>query len=775
MQKGFKAILLAVILFGGCTMTREYNMTLQEAFTRGLRANLENARNAEALIECRNWRVTRHGLAEPILLREFWPRVEFNGNFDTAAGWSGGAGWVWGGGAWTHAGGVADWVLCDAPYYVCGDDSGLDWAYITITTTGIAGGSITPYIGAQAGDVITTNGTFYQLIQVPSGQNQIGIWGEGAAGASSIEVRFCSLSSNLVLNGDFAVATGWTAGSGWTIAGGVATHTVGTATLYQEFPDIKLRQDSLLYAYAIPYQVIYTVSGRTVGDITVGLGSGSGTARSSNATFTEIIFCTGAAPTLSFTPSNDFDGSIDNVSVKLVQHHDWPFPILCEGDKGILAFFNGAVYDVNATPLVPTLVIHSLYAARNPAAAATIHEQHYGIWQYADFMGNWFATNGYSFVYKIPSTDGGSGKTVVDETISVSSLCRAHDRLFLGGFTDNAATIFSSSRWAALWEQWLSYTDDEIFTYEGQEIGTNWVMWSRVLGGEYYTPFGEEMAVFQIPDAATFDDLKTDIDTDLETREIGFAEMPWQGNIYAMKPLGRAVIVYGDEGIAAMVLTEQGYRVQQLARFGIASRGAVTGDEGGHVLVDKRGNIFVLTPELQLQRLDYLEFGSQILDTNLLCSNNPLRQEVYLCKDGQGYLLSKEGGLSQPTVLPTSIVVQDNDFLAPLDCYDDECGAIAETDTFDMGIRDYKTIQSVEVAATDVSSMFVVVEARVSGSSAWTTFAAKQCNNEGVAVVIASGVEFRIKVYGQVGADPKMDYVNVHWKLTGKRYIRGIY
>lgn len=114
-------------------------------------------------------------------------------------------------------------------------------------------------------------------------------------------------SSNLAINGQFSLGAGggdgWTAGAGWIIGAGKATATMSSAALTNAMTVVAGRM----------YEVTYTVANRTVGAVTVSIGGASGTARSTNATFTETIVATGTGA-LTFTGSG-FSGEVDNVKV----------------------------------------------------------------------------------------------------------------------------------------------------------------------------------------------------------------------------------------------------------------------------------------------------------------------------------------------------------------------------------------------------------------------------------------------------------------------------
>ena len=111
-------------------------------------------------------------------------------------------------------------------------------------------------------------------------------------------------SANLVTNGDFSSATGWTAGAGWAIGSGVATATASSADLSTDIGAVATRW----------YVVTFTVT-RTAGSLTV-IASGTATTTptiSASGTYTLYILASGAGSTLIFRGSG-FSGTIDNVS-----------------------------------------------------------------------------------------------------------------------------------------------------------------------------------------------------------------------------------------------------------------------------------------------------------------------------------------------------------------------------------------------------------------------------------------------------------------------------
>ena len=127
----------------------------------------------------------------------------------------------------------------------------------------------------------------------------------------SHEISDLGTGSELVTNGDFASDTDWTKGTGWTISGGTATHATGASS--------SLIQDGMGLLAGVTYKYVFTVSGRTVGGVTVFLGSDNLGSVATNETFTLYPTLTDVAnDRVRFVAESAFDGSIDNVSVKPV-------------------------------------------------------------------------------------------------------------------------------------------------------------------------------------------------------------------------------------------------------------------------------------------------------------------------------------------------------------------------------------------------------------------------------------------------------------------------
>jgi len=118
-----------------------------------------------------------------------------------------------------------------------------------------------------------------------------------------------ALGADLVTNGGFDADTNWGKGPGWSIAAGVANSDASQSA------DSDLTQ-ALSLVNGQTYQVTFTISNFVAGNVTPVAGDTEGTDRSADGTFTENIVA-GAGGDIDIRADLDFDGDIDDVSVKL--------------------------------------------------------------------------------------------------------------------------------------------------------------------------------------------------------------------------------------------------------------------------------------------------------------------------------------------------------------------------------------------------------------------------------------------------------------------------
>lgn len=131
---------------------------------------------------------------------------------------------------------------------------------------------------------------------------------ESGAKATNDAANFVMCGPDVMTNGDFAAATGWTLGANWAIAAGVATHTTGSAAT--------LSQAGIIAQHGADYLLTFTTDTLSVSTLTASIGGTDGTARSTAATFTEAIVAGTSDRALTFTPGSTSNAVIDDVILR---------------------------------------------------------------------------------------------------------------------------------------------------------------------------------------------------------------------------------------------------------------------------------------------------------------------------------------------------------------------------------------------------------------------------------------------------------------------------
>lgn len=121
------------------------------------------------------------------------------------------------------------------------------------------------------------------------------------------------LGPELLLNGGFDTDTVWTKGTGWSITGGIGARAfnVASGSISQPVAFIAGRN----------YLVTWTLQGFVSGIFAPRFSGGTvrtGTVRSANGTYTEILLANTGNVTFEVIAGGGAEGNIDNVSVREV-------------------------------------------------------------------------------------------------------------------------------------------------------------------------------------------------------------------------------------------------------------------------------------------------------------------------------------------------------------------------------------------------------------------------------------------------------------------------
>lgn len=274
---------------------------------------------------------------------------------------------------------------------------------------------------------------------------------------------------------------------------------------------------------------------------------------------------------------------------------------------------------------------------------------------------------------------------------------------------------------------------------------------------------------------------EVDFTPDLKN-EAGYRRDPFGGEVYHVRRLGDNVVVYSSKGITLMnpvTSPAATFGFKEMREVGLKNRGAMNGDFNQHLFVDLEDTIWRLDSN-GLKELGYSEYMKELDAGDVIVNFNQYKGDFYISDGVKSFLLSPNGLTEYPYQVSTV-------------WYDDEdghglCGLPETIDPptheplivshiIDMGYGGQKTIFLIELGASVMSGAKVAIDWRMSPLSDFQRTTFVPVNNEGIASLIVAGTEFRICVRSDsfIRDLSSLDYINVRWKMTDLRGLRGVY
>lgn len=452
----------------------------------------------------------------------------------------------------------------------------------------------------------------------------------------------------------------------------------------------------------------------------------------------------------------------------------FPFPQLFIGEGETILAGETVLesVDMSVTPWVSNPL--TTYDGRNSELVKSIPAG--DIWHFADMKDTWFLFNQNSIVFKTNhrGLKDLQNKILVLEDITINTGLYHRGRMLLGGFNPND---FWNSDWENLFLAWKESLAQQI-PFGFSDIGSNWVIWSSIGGGDFplwlfYPNIAVEGFMEEWGDNYTFDIENSMLLEHLRRGEFGFMPMPWQGTVQRMLPMGNNVIVYGDEGISALVpASAQGtFGLKRINDVGVVSRGAVFGTEdSGHVYLDKSGDLWLVTQDLQAERLGFSEFLFDLVGNKVIVTYDEHRNNFYITDSTNSFVLDQ--GLTKIREHPTSTFYHEGGKIG-LFTTEVYSGGRVVTGAFDMGFRGIKTITAIAIGADSTSRMNVAIDYKYNKGGVFKRSGFFLVNDNGFAEFRVSGVEFRLIIETDSYIGFNLDYAEVRYQAEDKRYIRG--
>ena len=440
---------------------------------------------------------------------------------------------------------------------------------------------------------------------------------------------------------------------------------------------------------------------------------------------------------------------------------NFPFPQLFKGDSIRVSLGEETIKTI--TPLFTM----SAPIDMNLRTGGTAPIVQGGAWQFESFLDQWFASNGASMVYTIPSDNG---DTFVSDSFLAQAVGRHDYRLMLGGLSGE---WLEGSRWQEFFTAWRETHVAQSVVHDAITAGTSWVIFGESGGGATDAPFYVFACACGLYGDDGFDAAKEIIWDSLERGDIGLIPVRKVTNIRALKQLGNRLMVYGDNGISELQQIDGGFQETLVTDFGIGGRGCVGGDDRRHVFFNGQGQLYSwYSNQDRPERLGYAAIFSQYLPARTVITFDPVEGYFWISDGGLTYVLTRTGLGGPMSQHPTSMFRDNSYGLVGMYSTALRDSWLIRTSNFDMGHRDFKHL----VLAQVIGDGYRRATGRVSGvsdvrgsarSTAWAPI-----NKEGVVFPSMSFIEGSVTLQGD-GDDVNITALEIRYQNEGRKYRRG--
>lgn len=256
-----------------------------------------------------------------------------------------------------------------------------------------------------------------------------------------------------------------------------------------------------------------------------------------------------------------------------------------------------------------------------------------------------------------------------------------------------------------------------------------------------------------------------------QSNEAGFMPLELPGWIVGLLQLGRNVVAYGLEGIVLLTpysspVPTWGQRVLS-ATVGTAGAYSFAGSLKRHFFLSSNAELWLVEgePEPVLKNLGFKEHLS-VLGTPVLTYDEE-NERLYLADDLRGFCFDEGlgGGFAGLSGLAAGLAASPSSLVG-------EAFEVL-TQEFDLGHRGLKQLTWVELGLDSSENIEIACDFRYNKAENWRTSSWKPVNFSGAGFLGVSGVEFRLRVR-QTSFEPvRLDYFNVRYRNTDKRFLRG--
>ncbi len=442
----------------------------------------------------------------------------------------------------------------------------------------------------------------------------------------------------------------------------------------------------------------------------------------------------------------------------------WPFPQLLKGEGITLLCFETAIYSVNETTWVGTLL--STFDATIPANVKAIGAGG-GLWQLVSFENQWILTNGASVVFDLPNNT--SAGVLIADADTVQAIVIHGRRLIMAGL---AGSRLAASDFTKLFDEWQKVVGFDAVTFDTQAVNSSWLMWSTPGGGDIQWPFVEMLLMMDFIEPAFYAKVDEILLEQIKQKRLGFFPLPSNGTVQKMMPLGNNLLIYTTDGVYSGTPTQFGYSISEISRIGIVGRGSVTGDIAQHWYINNGNRLRTIGSEGQ-SNLQYSEFLSTLTSSEVLMTFDPEERDVYISDSSKGYIWTGTGLTEITGDFPTSLLREDDGTLQGIKAGTTPGQFSLVTGEIDLNFSGLKQITFIDIDYENISCLQLRILYRFDRTRTYAESPWYQGGELGIFYVGASVIDFKIELKGVLEDGAKLERAIIRFQLPESRSVRG--
>lgn len=262
--------------------------------------------------------------------------------------------------------------------------------------------------------------------------------------------------------------------------------------------------------------------------------------------------------------------------------------------------------------------------------------------------------------------------------------------------------------------------------------------------------------------------------------EVGWSPMPWLGSVSGLLPLGKEIVVYGENGLCKMSMAKEPvttFGIQDFGDIGVLNRNCFAGDTTAHLFVGTDYNLYSVTPEKALSgegklpaKLGYQEWISQL--SNPIVTFDSAKRHWWIGDEKTCFIFTGTG-LGESSETPTHLSRLDGSLLGIT--FPHHSGeALVETGDISFDSRGFKTLMCVEGNLRAKKKVYGSTAFRSSYTEDERDSREILLDPRGAFFPVVAGTEIRVRFRCADFHNFYLSKLWLHFKNTDKTFSRGV-